>query len=334
MRLILRADASPHMGAGHVMRSMALALAAKAQGLDVCMACRIDIRWLRERLSKENLEVEFLDGQPHGKEDPATLLQHLALSAQGVEASRCRVVLDGYHFDPACQQAVCNAGYKLLVIDDYNHLPEYHCDILLNQNLGAEDYAYKGNIGKKLLGLRYLLLRPEFAAARAKADARELPETPQKILLTLGGGDFSKHLHELASCFCVPEMQGCRLRVIAGAMPEETIRASLRNCPADLELLQNVEDMPALLLDTDLCITAGGSTCWELCCLRVPFLTVEVADNQKGIVARLAESTLAPRFSREAFSRMLRSSNQERRNAMAAQVGSDGAHAVLEVLGT
>lgn len=285
--LLIRADATSTIGTGHVMRCLALALAAQAEGINVRMVCRLGVDWLVARFAKENLPVTSLDARLPERESPEILLQQLAEGAQGAPPSQSWVVLDGYHFGLDCQKAVREAGYKLLVIDDYAHLPEYSCDVLLNQNIGAEKFQYQGDIGQKLLGLRYVLLRPEFLAAREKAKARVFPETPQHILLTLGGGDSSPYLRCMAHHFAVPEMQGRVLRVIAGAMSNNAVFEYLRDCPASIEILRNVENMPALLLDTDLCITAGGSTCWELCCLRVPFLVVEIAKNQHAITKNL-----------------------------------------------
>ena len=104
---------------------------------------------------------------------------------------------------------------------------------------------------------------------------------------------------------CLPELAGRTVRVIQGGMDADRIRAAFAHCPANLEILPRVDDMPALLLDTDLCITAGGSTCWELCCLGVPFLTVEVAENQHEIIAALAGHNIASPFSRNLFTDLL-----------------------------
>lgn len=289
--MIIRADASSVTGTGHVMRTMALALAAQTCSIDAYMMCRIGVDWLAQRLTKGAVPHIALNGEVPAQEDPEGLLRDLKTTS--FLPKQTWVVLDGYYFGLDCQKAVRKAGYKTLIIDDYCHLPEYSCDILLNQNIGAEEFAYHGDIGKKLLGLDYVLLRPEFAAAREKALQRVLPKSPHNLLLTLGGGDFSTYLHDIASCLSIPEMQGRTLRVIAGAMPEKRIRYYLQNCPAHIEILSAVDDMPTLLLDTDLCITAGGSTCWELCCMGIPFLAVEVAENQRKIVQFLVSNKIS-----------------------------------------
>ncbi|MBS6830977.1 MAG: UDP-2,4-diacetamido-2,4,6-trideoxy-beta-L-altropyranose hydrolase [Desulfovibrio sp.] len=295
--LLIRADAAPRMGAGHVMRCLALAQAACKTGLNVHMICRLGIGWLRSRLAKENIPLHILPDHPPEKELPEELLQQLQgeglpLTAEGP----IWIALDGYHFDGDCQKAIMCAGYRLLVIDDYAHLPEYHCDILLNQNIGAEKLLYHGTIGHKLLGLDYVLLRQEFLKVKKRAIKRISPIPPQNILITLGGGNFIEYLEKIAAEMDMTELASSTVRVIQGAMNAERVRAAFVRCPARLEILSRVDDMPALLLDTDLCITAGGSTCWELCYLGVPFLTVELAENQHAIVELLHTQRIAKQY--------------------------------------
>lgn len=286
MRLIIRADAMPHMGTGHVMRCMALALELRTHGMDEHIVSHLGVDWLAARLAKEELNVTNL-APPSSHEPPQTLLQQVAKGAEHAPPSQCWVVLDGYHFGLDCQQAVREAGYKLMVIDDYAHLPEYSCDILLNQNIDAEEFIYKGQIGLKLFGLGFILIHPQFRLALQKAKHRILPEPPQKILLNLGGGDNSDHLKNIAYHFNSKEMHGRKLQIIAGAMPFEKIHKYLCDCPAQIEILSNVGDMPSLLLDTDMCITAAGGICWELCYLGVPLLCFPIAENQKIFARKL-----------------------------------------------
>lgn len=298
--LLICADATPRIGTGHIMRCLALAQAARLRGIAVRFACKIAVPWVRDRLLKEGIPFTEVQGEVPMTEAPADVLARWA----GMPTPTW-VIFDGYHFGLDCQQAVRAAGSKLMVIDDYAHLPEYSCDILLNQNVGAEKFAYIGDIGQKLLGPRYVLLRQEFFKARERARRRVFPSIPKKILVTLGGGDFINFLEKIASELCLPQLKGRKVRVIQGAMSKDRIKTAFAACPASLEVLPRIDDMPTLLLDTDLCITAGGSTCWELCCLGVPFLTVEVAENQHGIVTELEIMSIANQFTKDVFLKKL-----------------------------
>jgi len=181
----IRADAAPRVGTGHVMRCLALARWALNEGADVFFSGRVNVPWVKERLEREGIPFMPVPGDIPGQENPQSLQPVLDTISKGDW-----FVFDGYHFGPDCQKAARAAGALLLVIDDYAHLPEYHCDILLNQNLGAEKLLYAGDIGRTLLGPRYALLRPEFLNARRAAESRPVRHDSRNILLTLGGGNY------------------------------------------------------------------------------------------------------------------------------------------------
>ena len=297
--LVIRADAGSRMGTGHVMRCFALAQAAIEQKAKVRFIGRNSVPWVRDWLNMSGVRFDELSGQIPDKENPQDILSQIRLA--GYPSHDTWVVLDGYHFTASCHKAVKNAGYRVLVIDDYAHLPEYHCDVLLNQNLGSARVDYRGDIGLRLMGPSYALLRPEFGKARKQICLDSKLTPPQNILVSLGGGNFFESLSIIAEAMNIPEMAGCNVKIIQGAMDAADILRVFDDCPFGISVLERVDDMPGLLLGTDLCITAGGSTCWELCCLGVPFMTVVVAENQQAVAANLNDLHIARPFSKDSL---------------------------------
>ena len=283
--IVIRADATPTMGTGHVMRCLALAQAWEKLGNRAVIIGHIAVPWVRERLKREGVSAHYLNGEVPAEQDPVTLLAEIS------DYDAHWVVLDGYHFSLECQKAVKNAGYRLLVIDDYNHLPEYCCDILLNQNINAPTFQYSGEIGTSLLGSDYVLLRQDIITAKRFSKNRAPSRQMEKILLTLGGGDESHAFDQLKQALHSDEMKGRTLRVIAGSTTADKWNELLADCPATVELVQQPHEMTRHMQWADFCITAGGSTCWELCALGIPFVVFDVAENQKEI-AQYFESAL------------------------------------------
>jgi spore coat polysaccharide biosynthesis predicted glycosyltransferase SpsG len=60
-----------------------------------------------------------------------------------------------------------------------------------------------------------------------------------------------------------------------------------------MRILRSVDDMPALMAWADMAVSAGGSTCWEMSFMGLPFLTVVLADNQKEIASGLDTAGIA-----------------------------------------
>jgi UDP-2,4-diacetamido-2,4,6-trideoxy-beta-L-altropyranose hydrolase len=61
MNLVIRADANPHIGTGHVMRCLALAQAWQAQGGEVIFVTACSSDPMRRRLSEEGFQVIRLE---------------------------------------------------------------------------------------------------------------------------------------------------------------------------------------------------------------------------------------------------------------------------------
>ena len=159
--LIVRADASTQIGTGHLMRCLALAQAWKDAGSQVTFITACHSEGLLERLREEGFNLHRLACSYPDAGDWDYTQNVLTISPDAW------VVLDGYHFDEVYQQRVKEGGQRLLVIDDMAHLKHYYADIVLNQNLHAEQLKYSCEPQTRLLlGTRYALLRREFLAWR------------------------------------------------------------------------------------------------------------------------------------------------------------------------
>ena len=78
---------------------------------------------------------------------------------------------------------------RLLLADDYGHSVRYTAEIVLNQNLSADERVYENRAAhtKLLLGPRYALIRSEFLDRRR--DLSPVAERARRILVTMGGAD-------------------------------------------------------------------------------------------------------------------------------------------------
>ena len=285
MNLLIRADASTRIGTGHLMRCLALAQAWQAEGRRAIFLSHCESAALIQRIKAAGGGYIAL-GEPHPA--PGDLRQTLeCLKEQHADW----LVLDGYHFDTGYQQAVRAAGYHLLVIDDTAHLSEYHADVLLNQNLNAEQLKYKCDVETTLLlGTRYVLLRQEFLAWRGWQ--REIPDVARKVLVTMGGGDPDnvtlKVIHVLQRVG-VNELEA--VVVVGGSNPHlEMLQSEVQRSRITIRLGHDVVDMPELMAWADLAVSAGGSTCWELAFMGVPNVVLVLAENQQGIAEGLEQA--------------------------------------------
>ena len=288
MHLYIRTDANGKIGAGHIMRCIALAQAWQYQGGEVTFISCCENDPIRERITQEGFSfVSIVRPHPHSSDLTQTL--NIIESKRPNDPSSVWLVLDGYHFTPEYQKAIRDTGNYLLVIDDMNHLPQYHANILLNQNIHAPDLNYHCDEDTALLlGTRYVLLRREFLKYRGFK--RQIPDQAKNILVTLGGADPDNVTLKVIEALKLLDYPEIEVKIIIGpANPHQNLLSqTLFSSFSAFELLINPPDMPELMAWADLAISAAGSTCWELAFMQLPFVAIVAAENQCQSAQKLA----------------------------------------------
>lgn len=283
--LIVRADAGSQIGNGHLMRCLALAQAWHAEGGRAIFLSHCESQAVRSGIEAAGFGFVPLE-KPHP--DPSDFRCSVALIKE-VEAEW--LVLDGYQFGPTFQKALRDMGQRLLFVDDTAHQPEYHANVLLNQNINSDRLAYRCDPDTKiLLGPSFALLRSEFGAWYAWS--REIPRIAKRVIVTLGGGDPDNVTLKVIRALDRIEIEGLEaVAVIGGSNPHlEELRHVAENASTGIRIEYNAKNMPALMSWADVAISGAGSTCWELAFMALPSLIIITADNQVGIAEGLSEA--------------------------------------------
>ena len=274
---------------------------------------------LAERLKSEEFSLVHIDAEPGSSEDVQQTLDVLSglplpvVDAVAIAPASLRVkshpssfpsfwlVLDGYQFSIEDQRTIRAAGHKLLVIDDCNHLPEYECDILLNQNINAGELDYNINPDARLLlGTDYILLRREFFRGleefkRGFPRVGKTPETGMSVLVTMGGADPDNVTLKVIQALQQLDRPDLHAKIVVGpANPHQSsLDVAIQHSTFNIQLIRSA-NMAELMRWADFAISAAGSTCWELLSMGVPFATVILADNQEGVASYLEQHAGVP----------------------------------------
>lgn len=289
MNLLIRADASIAMGTGHVMRCLALAQAWQDAGGVVTFAAAEITAAMRTRLLAEGCQVVDLSCAAGSADDAKQT------SALAQEHRADWIVVDGYQFKSEYQRLIKDAGCKLLFLDDCGHCDHYSADLVVNQNLNANEnfYSAREPYTRLLLGTRYCLLRREFSAWREWK--REIAPIARRVLVTMGGSDPENLTACAISAVNIGRIDGVETAVVVGGsnphFVELQMMASHFNLP--LQIHRDASNIAELMCWADLAISASGSTCWELAFLGVPALLLDVAANQTSLAQQLHKQTCA-----------------------------------------
>lgn len=338
--LLVRADASVDVGAGHVMRCVALAQAWQDAGGKAVFAMVEPLPSVRERLLSEGIEVVPLEGRA-GSPDDARCTVELA-----ERRDAAWVVVDGYHFRADYQRALKAEGVQVLFVDDDGSSEHYAADVVLNQNAYAAEssYPHREPYTRLLLGLRYVLLRREFG--RWRDWKREIPILGRNVLITMGATDPDNITSQALEALRETRVEGMEAIVVVGGNNphHELLERLAAECPGSVRLLRDPANMPELMAWADLALIVAGGTLWESLSMGCSVLSYARNPVQAEIISRLNDDGIvrALGYPQErnqmrtaiALEELANSQEQRARFSRLARerVESGGAQRVFEVL--
>ena len=186
------------------------------------------------------------------------------------------VFIDSYLADRDLYEEISNRAGTAVYFDDYMRM-DYPKGFVLNGALHAErmPYPQKKDV-TYLLGARYTPLRKEFWDAPAKSIRHNI----EILMVTLGGTNahdlIPKVLKRLNDAY--PQLIK-KVIVLKSTRNIEKIE-KLRNSQSELVYQPNAAKMKEIMLESDIAISAGGQTLYELARTGVPPVAVTLADNQ------------------------------------------------------
>jgi len=356
-----RADGNGNIGSGHVMRCLSIASAALGNP-DIGQIFFItasdtsdNFHRLLASYVSEGIEVITLSTPYNALETEVRQLQELIRTHHP-----SALFIDSYFVTNNYLYSVWETSRatatKLVYIDDVASFP-YPCDVLVNYNIYGGDWEekYKSlyiSSGKRvqcpqlILGSTYAPLRGEFQ----NLQPRTVKKNATNILISTGGTDF-EHLTVslIDAVLSNPEAKSYAFHFVIGAMNEDAkLISSLASSSHNIVLHQAVKSMSSLMKDSDLAISAAGSTLYELCSTQTPTITYILADNQIpgargfekhgilkncGDVREVGKAALASRLITEAVE--LAENYEERRRIaerMKSVVDGNGAKRIVDTI--
>jgi len=335
--LLIRVDSSVDIGAGHIMRCLALAEAWHDFGGRVIFVVAKGAPEIETRLKSEGIEVFCLKTQAGGQDD-ASQTTRLAL-----KKGACWIVVDGYHFGAEYQKNIKNSGLHLLFIDDYGHAGYYYADIILNHNAYASEslYVNRSPSTKLLLGNRYALLRRDFLKWREYG--RETLDVAHKVLVTMGGTD--PHNVTLKVIRALQQIKVAKIEavVVVGEFNQhyDELRTAAKDPRLSIRFESSTSNMSELMAWADVAVSAAGVTSLELAFMGIPNILLILADNQRLVAEYMNKVGAAINLGwhqdvssdkiAEALTKLLADANMRREMAQRGRelVDGDGAVRVL-----
>jgi UDP-2,4-diacetamido-2,4,6-trideoxy-beta-L-altropyranose hydrolase len=272
---VIRADASPTIGGGHVVRCSALAEVLAARGWRCAIAGRAGTAHVASTVEAK-MEVFDLDG-------PAAA-EAGALRTRWPDG--CDVLVVDHYKRDARFESSCRGWAKTVVAVDDLANRAHDCDLLVDSTYGRRASDYHGLIPSKstiLVDTGYTLLRSQFAKLRHRRRHAGAGATP-RIFVSFGATDPGNFTALVVKALAGTGRKFAVDVVIGGMAPYlAEVRSLCSQASFDVTLHVDHSAVASVMGTATIAIGAAGSSAWERCCLGVPSILLAVASNQNRI---------------------------------------------------
>lgn len=189
------------------------------------------------------------------------------------------IIVDSLQIDKNFCQNISNLTNMPVFIDDFIRM-DHRQGIIIDWTILAEDkfYTKKYPGVKYLLGSRYAALRRGFWETPAISVKRHI----ENFLVTFGGSDVA-NLTPVVLSLLNEKYPDITVRVIIGPGFSGRNIEKVKNLKKKNNILLFNPKPPEIveaMLASDIAISAGGQTIYELVCLRIPTIGIMVVNNQ------------------------------------------------------
>lgn len=323
--VVIRADANSKIGMGHVMRCLSVADALLKRGEEVLFVTADDTPvplLTKKGIPYRVLHTDYADMEAELPE-LWEVLRELPQGAESPDAALAQkntsILVDSYYVTEKYLAALKKRITTIYMDDIYAF--SYPVDMLINYNIYGEEMGYEKDAAfadtKLLLGTEYVPLREEFSAGAGYAQSRKelsaetenvtpaedrLHQTAEQgrtadggILITTGGSDsFNLAGQLLMEAMKYDALKEKEYHVVSGSLnPHIGELQALAQKHENIHIHCNVTNMAELMAESEVALSAGGSTLYELCAVGVPVIAFSFAENQERLVQTFVKRGIA-----------------------------------------
>lgn len=296
--VVIRADANSKIGMGHVMRCLSVADALVKRGEEVLFVTADDTPvplLTKKGIPYRVLHTDYADMEAELPELLA-VLRELTLRAESPDAALAQkntsILVDSYYVTEKYLAALKKRITTIYMDDIYAF--SYPVDMLINYNIYGEEMGYEKDAAfadtKLLLGANYVPLREEFLAGEQQRTAANCG-----ILITTGGSDsFNLAGQLLMEAMKYDALKEKEYHVVSGSLNLHIGELqALAQKHENIHIHCNVTNMAELMAESEIALSAGGSTLYELCAMGVPVIAFSFAENQERLVQTFVKRGIA-----------------------------------------
>ncbi|MCT4585619.1 MAG: UDP-2,4-diacetamido-2,4,6-trideoxy-beta-L-altropyranose hydrolase [Peptostreptococcaceae bacterium] len=291
MNFLFRVDGSKYIGLGHIMRSMSLAMELEANNIEISYLTRFKegaekleenkINYYKMKNTYDNLRTyknNNIDLDLYVDDELSQIKEFLS------KYEYTHIIIDSYLVNKTYFLELKKLFKKVIYIDDLNKF-KYPVDVIINGNIYAKKLYYQKYFDntKLLLGLEYNLINNKYRNL-----SRDFNRELKEILITTGGSDPKNLMEKFIDFILINKINdNIRINIIIGKAFLKKNKDIIYNKISEKENFTVYEDinyMEKIMIKSDLAITSGGSTIYELMACGIYIVSFSYARNQNEII--------------------------------------------------
>lgn len=271
MKMAICTEGGKDIGFGHIQRCLSLYQELNAKGIESFFIINHD----EEALRQLNGGIKYFT---YDWENIHECIKELT---KDIEV----LIIDSYKMKQERYIAFSKVVKLLICIDDLNRI-EYPDGIVINGAIYAGKINYPRNKNMiYLLGTEYICLRKAFSMPFQRKTKKKVKD----ILLTFGGSDSKNLTSRLIELLLRNFDFDIKAIIGKGFKDVGYIEEYKKEGRVEFVFDADAQRMRDLMLTSDIAISAGGQTTYELAATGTPTIGICVADNQERNLEGWAE---------------------------------------------
>ena len=282
MNIVFRVDAHVDIALGHLSRCLSLAQSLNDLGCQVSFVV-FNNKEAEKRLQQGRFSFYL---SPYKINESGDCEHFISICK---DKKFDLMLVDSYSLDARFFEQVRKAAPFSAYIDDLGQ--DYKTDIVINSSCRAVDLDYQAKM--KILGSDYIILDKSYWVEPIRDDKK-----PESMLITFGGID-----HYDLSSRLLPIIEkidtNIKVNMVIGPYYEnrDNIVAAVSRSKLEVKIIEGLDNLYPVVRKSDVAVTAGGVTAYELAASATPCLGIAVWGCQNDNIDFLSsKNTLIPLY--------------------------------------
>ncbi len=272
--IVIVTEANANVATGHLMECIACAEELAKNGYEVSFWINDDM----ENGLKKRIPCRFREYHKSIESDYEVLTEEICRISPGELLFNLREISE--KFLEICKAKIPDRT-TVICIDEFGHR-NLQADIIINPMIDSYYWNYGESKARLFCGAQYLVLPEQLSVLHKRK--KKINSRIEKIVITLGGVDpqnYTLNLSRLVS-ETFPEAE---IEIIIGG-GNRNREAIARNAIyyQNINIRENVSNLPDLLYEADMVICAGGNTLHEAACIGTPAIVLPSMPHEERTV--------------------------------------------------